>query len=150
MCGTHHHMHLLNRDIGDRNWLYFTRQGVWQNPVSMGQTIATECKDRSDKQCQLTCQLAKGGSFSPTSSFFSDRVIFRAATSTSNTLPDTFCPSLYFARAFSDPLSDMCTVGTSALQMKSHQITYILSIMNSPYKCCDLPVTCIFYASKLM
>lgn len=77
---------------------------------------ATASKVPQLVQCQLTCQLAKGGSFSPTSSFFRDRVIFRAATSTSSTRPLTFCPSLYFAFALSAPLSDMCIVGTNALQ----------------------------------
>jgi hypothetical protein len=64
---------------------------------------ATASKVPQLVQCQITCQLAKGG-------------IFRTATSTSSTRPLTFCPSLYFAFALSAPLSDICIVGTKALQ----------------------------------
>jgi hypothetical protein len=57
-----------------------------------------------------------GGSLDPSSAGLSVSVSRRAAGSTASTLPATFCPSLNFLWAFLVPRSDMCSVGTMALQ----------------------------------
>lgn len=56
-----------------------------------------------------------GGSLDPSSAGLRVMVSRRAAGSTASTRPATFCPSLNFLCAFLVPLSDMCSVGTTAL-----------------------------------